>query len=328
MAEALRVLSLLQQETAIVDEVLGALTRCQRQDRRCPEIGTKLDAHARAAIRKALELLRGKEAKLVKAGEALSAHQQLHAEVESLRQEVAAGEQRVQDCARRLTEANVVLKGPLEDARRLLEAGRNAEAAEIGVSDIVDYAQRISGITSAPSYWKPGMSMVGFAPPAPRPEMMRAGALSAFAVTTGTTLSASELLRIANVLDKPPDQKNASNGTKGAGVAGSDDNSNSSSSNSSSPSGEARQRREQKDRLGGEGESAKATGVRRAGGGGEDGGGGGSPGGGKGKSRAAPGASFAKPSPPKRPKISLDLDDLDSDIDDEDDDDGSSSGGE
>lgn len=38
MAEALRVLSLLQQETAIADEVLGALTRCQRQDRRCPEM--------------------------------------------------------------------------------------------------------------------------------------------------------------------------------------------------------------------------------------------------------------------------------------------------
>lgn len=56
-------------------------------------------------------------------------------------------------------------------------------AAEIEVHDVVDYAQRISGITSAPSYWKPGMAMVGFAPPAPRPEMMRAGALSAFAAT-------------------------------------------------------------------------------------------------------------------------------------------------
>lgn len=57
--------------------------------------------------------------------------------------------------------------------------------AEIAVGDIVDYAQRISGITSAPSYWRPGMAMVGFAPPAPRPEMMRAGALSAFAATAG-----------------------------------------------------------------------------------------------------------------------------------------------
>lgn len=62
-------------------------------------------------------------------------------------------------------------------------------AAEIPVGDIVDYAQRISGITSAPSYWKPGMAMVGFAPPAPRPEMMRAGALSAFAANTGRLIS-------------------------------------------------------------------------------------------------------------------------------------------
>ena len=59
--------------------------------------------------------------------------------------------------------------------------------AEIKVRDVVDYAQRISGITSAPSYWKPGMAMVGFAPPAPRPEMMRAGALSALADALGAS---------------------------------------------------------------------------------------------------------------------------------------------
>lgn len=33
MAEASRVLSLLQQEAAVADEVLGALSRCQRQER-------------------------------------------------------------------------------------------------------------------------------------------------------------------------------------------------------------------------------------------------------------------------------------------------------
>lgn len=59
------------------------------------------------------------------------------------------------------------------------------QTAEIDVREVVDYAQRISGITSAPSYWKPGMAMVGFAPPAPRPEMMRAGALSAFSDVVG-----------------------------------------------------------------------------------------------------------------------------------------------
>lgn len=58
-------------------------------------------------------------------------HQQLHAEVESLRQEVRAGEKRVQDCAQRLTQAEAALRGPLGDAKRLLEAGRKAEAGKV-----------------------------------------------------------------------------------------------------------------------------------------------------------------------------------------------------
>lgn len=57
-------------------------------------------------------------------------HQKLHAEVESLRQQVRSGEQQVQDCARKLTEADAVLRGPLRDAKRLLEEGRKAEACE------------------------------------------------------------------------------------------------------------------------------------------------------------------------------------------------------
>lgn len=61
----------------------------------------------------------------------MSAHQQLHAEVETLRQAVRAGERRVQDCANLLTEADAVLRGPLRDAKRLLEAGRKAEAGEL-----------------------------------------------------------------------------------------------------------------------------------------------------------------------------------------------------
>ncbi|CBN75657.1 conserved unknown protein [Ectocarpus siliculosus] len=332
MAEVSRVLSLLREETSIADEVLGALARCQS--------GTKLDANARAAIRKALVLLNGKEAKLTKASEALREHQQLHAEVESLRQEVRYGEQQVQDCARKLTEADAALRGPLRDAKRLLEAGRKAEAAEIDVRDIVDYAQRISGITSAPAYWKPGMAMVGFAPPAPRPEMMRAGALSAFAVSPGTSsLSLPELLTLARDLDRPPDQTGAAGAAGGpaggSGAAGSDSTS---SSNSSSPSGDGRNRKDEPGSTGGGEGSPKRRGVKRPAGAGEDsggspdgGGGGGGGGGGssgKGKSSkasaSASGGSFARPTPPKRPKISLDLDDLDSD----DDDDSGSSGDE
>ena len=60
----------------------------------------------------------------------VNAHQELHAEVEFLRAEVNSGEQQVQDCARRLTEADNALKGPLKDAKRILEEGRKAEACE------------------------------------------------------------------------------------------------------------------------------------------------------------------------------------------------------
>ena len=44
--------------------------------------------------------------------------------------------------------------------------------------EIVAYAHRISGTTSAPSYWRPGLPMFGFTPPAPQEQMMRAGVLS------------------------------------------------------------------------------------------------------------------------------------------------------
>eukprot|EP00904_Undaria_pinnatifida_P001660 jgi/Undpi1/11495/HiC_scaffold_30.g13792.m1 len=292
MAEVSNVLSLLRQEIYIADEVLGALNRCRS--------GTELDANARGAIKKALVLLEGKEDKLAEAGQALRAHQQLHSEVETLRRAVRAGERRVQDCAKLLTEADAVLRGPLRDAKRLLEAGRKAEAAEIEIHDVVDYAQRISGITSAPSYWKPGMAMVGFAPPAPRPEMMRAGALSAFAaLAPGASLPAAGLLRMAQDLDKPSDETQKGKGSAG-GVAVDED-----VSSSDSQGGE--------DRQSGKGNEApkggKGSGKRAAGG--EETG--------KGKVSQSPAASFARVSPPKRPKISLDLDDLDSDSDEDDD---------
>uniref|UniRef100_K3W6H2 Mediator complex subunit 4 n=1 Tax=Globisporangium ultimum (strain ATCC 200006 / CBS 805.95 / DAOM BR144) TaxID=431595 RepID=K3W6H2_GLOUD len=44
--------------------------------------------------------------------------------------------------------------------------------------DIVAYAHRIAGTTSAPKEWRPGFPMFGFMPPAPQPHMMRAGVLS------------------------------------------------------------------------------------------------------------------------------------------------------
>lgn len=116
---------------------------------------------------------------------------------------------------------------------------------------------------------------------------------------SGASLPAAGLLRMAQDLDKPSDETQKGKGSAG-GVAVDED-----VSSSDSQGGE--------DRQSGNGNEApkggKGSGKRAAGG--EETG--------KGKVSQSPAASFARVSPPKRPKISLDLDDLDSDSDEEDD---------
>ncbi|CAM9765467.1 unnamed protein product [Discosporangium mesarthrocarpum] len=105
-----------------------------------------------------------------------------------------------------MSKAVAALADPLKEARKILDAGARAEKAKVDIGDIVAYAQRISGTTSAPSYWRPGMAMVGFAPPAPRAEMMRGGALSLFAVAT-EALREKDLAEVARALDQPPPEQ-------------------------------------------------------------------------------------------------------------------------
>lgn len=69
----------------------------------------------------------------------MDAHQELSAEVETLQRGVAEGEKRVRDCAERLTRADAVLRGPLRDAKRLLEEGRRAESGELPLGYFVFY---------------------------------------------------------------------------------------------------------------------------------------------------------------------------------------------
>ncbi|KAG5181469.1 hypothetical protein JKP88DRAFT_263586 [Tribonema minus] len=90
-------------------------------------------------------------------------------------------------CVAAIAGASADLRHALESARKSLGEFDKACAAGVAVSDIVAYAQRISGTTSAPAYWKPGMPMVGFLPPAPLPEMMRMGALTRLNAGTAAT---------------------------------------------------------------------------------------------------------------------------------------------
>ncbi|CAM9503638.1 unnamed protein product [Choristocarpus tenellus] len=297
MTEASQALYLLQQERSIAEEVIAVLQRCPR--------GTRLDAATRGAIKGALSQIQAKESVLEDIVRDLEEHQQRHVEVKSLQKQVQAGEESIREYARRMTKAEAALVLPLKEAKDMLEIGKRSESAIVKVGDIVDYAQRVSGTTSAPSYWQPSMAMVGFAPPAPRAEMMRAGALSALAMATGSALlSKQDLEEVAVAMDRPlqsqaPEQEGdgGNEPPKAGGISGVIEN-------------KVEQNKQQA-----QGEAVGKRGERH--------------------SAASPAASRAQevrghldsvplPSPvkAKKPKIVLDLDDLDSsDSEDSEDDD-------
>ncbi len=70
----------------------------------------------------------------------------------------------------------------IDESMPLLAAADKAEvrAQEGGITidAILRYARVVSVSSSAPEYWQPGMPMVGFLPPAPTAEAMRAGAFA------------------------------------------------------------------------------------------------------------------------------------------------------
>lgn len=66
----------------------------------------------------------------------------------------------------------------LKKHSHVLATVKSRETVSLNPQEVVAYAHRIAGTTSAPTYWKPGFPMFGFAPPAPQEQMMRAGVLS------------------------------------------------------------------------------------------------------------------------------------------------------
>lgn len=121
-----------------------------------------------AALMEALQLL--SEQSLLRASGSLAATGEAAAGLRACRKRAITA----------IAAASTDLHAVLERARPLLSAYEQAAAVAVDIDDIVAYASRISGTTGAPDYWKPGMPMVGFVPPAPLPEMMRSGALTAY----------------------------------------------------------------------------------------------------------------------------------------------------
>ncbi len=60
-----------------------------------------------------------------------------------------------------------------------------AQEGGITIDAILRYARVVSISSSAPEYWQPGMPMVGFLPPAPTAEAMRAGAFAKCEILNG-----------------------------------------------------------------------------------------------------------------------------------------------
>mmetsp|Transcript_4535 Transcript_4535/g.6252 ORF Transcript_4535/g.6252 Transcript_4535/m.6252 type:complete len:227 (-) Transcript_4535:57-737(-) len=87
---------------------------------------------------------------------------------------------KVESAANFLAEAEKGLRSALDEVQAVVDAAKLSEENPIALGTLLAYAQRMSGTTSAPPYWKPGMPMIGFIRPAPHPELMRAGALHAF----------------------------------------------------------------------------------------------------------------------------------------------------
>ncbi|CAI5722151.1 unnamed protein product [Peronospora destructor] len=119
-----------------------------------------------------------KDRDLLAAVKKLSRHQVAQTELRRIKTEIENKKQKViryatqlhrsqEDVAKVLRKHCVVLQNTKEKAKVVLDP-----------RDIIAYAHRIAGTTSAPKDWQPRFPMFGFMPPAPQEHMMRAGVLS------------------------------------------------------------------------------------------------------------------------------------------------------
>ncbi|OQR81852.1 hypothetical protein THRCLA_11344 [Thraustotheca clavata] len=109
----------------------------------------------------------------------LNQHQRAQKELDRIKQQIAEKEAKIVAYAKELRTGQQAINSVLLKHKRVLE---NAKAApntpRFPPQDIIAYAHKVASTTSAALNWQPGFAMVGFLPPAPTPEMMRAGVLS------------------------------------------------------------------------------------------------------------------------------------------------------
>ncbi|KAG0209412.1 hypothetical protein BGX33_005523 [Mortierella sp. NVP41] len=105
-------------------------------------------------------------------------HQIQQRKILQVRKEIEGVDKAIMTVIQTLRDAKQVLEASLEDQDEKLTASADARSAEISVSEIVAYANRLGNYTSAPPNFNPADPNQPFEPPYPREVSMRAGILN------------------------------------------------------------------------------------------------------------------------------------------------------
>ncbi|CAI5731791.1 unnamed protein product [Hyaloperonospora brassicae] len=154
---------------------------------------------------KVLEKDRG----LLAAVKKLARHQVAQTELLRVNAEIEDKKQKIVHYALQLRRSQEAIANVLKKHRVVLENAKLKAKEMLDPRDVVAYAHRIAGTTSAPEEWQPGFPMFGFMPPAPQEHMMRAGVLSrgiiAEIVTQGPEKYTSTTARVKQKGDNSDD---------------------------------------------------------------------------------------------------------------------------
>ncbi|KAF9428491.1 hypothetical protein BGZ94_002200 [Podila epigama] len=118
------------------------------------------------------------DATLMGAVEKIELHQQQQRKILQVRQEIEEQNKAIMNVIQTLRGAKQVLELNLEDLEEKRAASADARAAEVSISEIVSYANKLSSYTSAPPNFNPQDVNQPFEPPYPREVNMRAGILN------------------------------------------------------------------------------------------------------------------------------------------------------
>ncbi|KAI8599388.1 vitamin-D-receptor interacting mediator subunit 4-domain-containing protein [Dissophora ornata] len=118
------------------------------------------------------------DATLMGAVEKIELHQQQQQRIRQVRVEIEEQNKAIMNVIQNLRDAKQVLETSLEDQDQKQAISADARSAEVSVTEIVAYANRLSNYTSAPPNFNPQDPNQPFEPPYPREVNMRAGILN------------------------------------------------------------------------------------------------------------------------------------------------------